>query len=268
MVERQLGDVLGLSIGTAIPIEKLLTSNTAKEYNTLYINVRTMYRNFIGSFQADAVPDGAKCYKEFLEELDTLSGIVDMSFPSSIRLVYYYPSYNSLESSFTKCKLKSTKTQLQKNYSGKESFIFVNILNKITPQVEVYDTKLNGNHAKALIITHTPLDLLSHHSFSKLTLLESHTANLKNKPEWITKLTKNQNYYNIPFNILTLQILGDRSTQFSAMSNKLIKSYTALATMNRWSPSTTLEKIKFDIRKMPDKLTAGLLLEMANMRLK
>lgn len=268
MSERQLGDIVGVSIGTAIPIEKLLTTDTAKNYNTLYINIRTMYRNYIGSFSPDAVPDGRECYTNFLEELETLAGVIEMSISTPLRLIYYFMTYDSLESSFRKCNLKKPKTQLQKNYAAKESFVYTNMVNKVNPQVALYDTKLQGNHAKALIITHTPLDLLAHLSFSKLTLLESHTGTLKEKSEWISKLSKNPNYANIPFNIVTLQVLGDKSVQFSAMSNKLSKSYTDLATKYQWSPSTSLEKVKFDIRKIPDKAMATLLLTLASVSLK
>lgn len=268
MVERQLGDTLGLSIGTAIPMEKLLTTNVSKEYNALYLNVRTLYRNYVGSFPANQIPDGKELYNGFLEELDTIQGIVNMSLPSSMRMVYYYMTYDSLQSIFTKCKLKVSQTQIQKNYSGIESFVFANIASKIKPELEVYDTKLNGNHTKGLIITHIPLDLLGHPTFSKLTLLESHTGTFKNKSEWISKLTKNGTYSNIPFNVLTMQIIGDRSGLFSAMPNKFIKTYVELAKACKWTPSTNIEKIKFDIRKVSDKAVASVLLELANARLK
>jgi len=142
-------------------------------------------------------------------------------FLVSCKPVFYLPTAKSFRTVNARAKINKHDTTKQKNYETLERSTMLKALAKLDKNlVQVFDTAIKGNNSASLIITHLPLDLLSAGSFRKLVLLESHTGALKTKSEWITKLSKNENYRNIPFNILSVQVLGDRNNQFSSMGIK------------------------------------------------
>jgi hypothetical protein len=70
--------------------------------------------------------------------------------------------------------------------------------------------------------------------------------------EMIRKLSTSDKYANLPFNILTLQLLGDKSLLFESMGVKMINPIIDLAIEQKWSAITNFEKVKGDIRKIRD----------------
>ena len=265
---RVLGEILAISVATAIPLEHLLATDIAKGYTHIYLNVRTLYRNFHGSFEKENVPTLTKYVDLFVTEILLIHSIISESVKGNLQPVYYMPTSKSLPVIMPWAKLKKESTQRQKNYESLEKMTIVKTLAKLDKNfVLIIDTLLKGQNASALIITHLPLDLLSYSSFRKLTLLESHTGALKSKVEWIVKLSKNSHYRNIPFNILSIQVLGDRNTQLGSMGIKLSNELLALAEKHHWSAITSLEKVKSDIRVMANKETAAFLLKLASVTL-
>ena len=77
------------------------------------------------------------------------------------------------------------------------------------------------------------------------SLLESHTGKLKSPIDWNTKLKDKP--YNMPFNILTLQVLGD-GQQFTAQKKEVVLDFKKLADDKNWSPTTTMKKINEDLK--------------------
>ena len=65
--ERALGEIFAsISISTAVSLEKLMESGAYKAYSHIYINVSTLFRNYLGSFKVDKTNDYNK------KELDDL----------------------------------------------------------------------------------------------------------------------------------------------------------------------------------------------------
>jgi hypothetical protein len=64
-----------------------------------------------------------------------------------------------------------------------------------------------------------------------------------------------------------MQILGDRSTLFNASKPSIKKPFLEIAEKGKWKPTTTLEKVKFDIQKLPENETKKMLKAMASVRL-
>ena len=132
--------------------------------------------------------------------------------------------------------------------------------------VEV-DTKIYGNHAKSLILTLYPIDLFSITTFRDLALLESHTGAIKLYPKWSGKISSKEEYVNLPFNLLTLQVIGDGKL-FYSMGRVFTKALLELADKGNWTAITTKDKVKFDISRMKDRFAAGVFLEMLTISLK
>lgn len=112
-------------------------------------------------------------------------------------------------------------------------------------------------------MTHVPVDLLTGTRFSKLTLLESHTAKLKNKLDWNSKLTNGKDLPNMPFNAMTLQVFGDGGLFFSPMPMAVKKEVMSIAEKYKWTPATSLDKVKYGLQGMNDHLTRQILLTMS-----
>jgi len=82
---RVFGETLSISVGTAIPLEQLLTTEMAKGYTHLYMNMRTLYRNFHGSFPRDNLPVLSKYVGLFVEEIMMIKAIVSESIPGKLQ---------------------------------------------------------------------------------------------------------------------------------------------------------------------------------------
>jgi hypothetical protein len=265
---RVIGETVPVSIGTAIPIETIINNQELQgKYNALYINVRTVLRNLIGAYEkAPTNFETGAVIDTFIEEIDTLLNLAKTYFTNGFSVTLYYPSYGSVVDLFTRANVKEPITKLQREKYQLERKCYERML-KERPTVIKTNCKLSGANSEALIVTHYPIDLLSFTTFRKLTLLESHTGHIKDKPQWLTKLSTKSEHSNLPFNILTLQILGD-GKMFGSMGSKYTGVLTKLAESGQWTTLTTKERVKFDINRMNDKLAEMLLKEMLNITLK
>lgn len=266
--DRALGEKLSISIGTAIPLEILLEEKTSLHYNFLYMNLATLHRNFYDSYPAGQIPAFKTYLKLFIEEVQVIQSIVVDTIQGIILPVLYIATGKSIKIKMPHANVKYPTTTLQITYDELERAVINGTLKKLgMGTIQVYDILIKGNNVTALMLTHHALDLMSRASFRKLDLLESHTGLIKTKSQWITKLSKSDIYRNLPFNIFTIQILGDRSKQFSAINSRTLKVVLDLAKTNKWSAATTLEKVKYDLRKIPDAALSAKLLEMAMVKL-
>lgn len=270
MAERELGTILAVSIGTAIPLEVLIAADKPYKEDYLFMNIRTLYRNYFGSY-TDPHGEGAKKFAMgFIDELDTIESTIVNTVVGNMHPIFYFMSNKTLPRQMPKAKIKTPRTEKQKNYEDLERFTFSLLFkNKDWDEkIKVFDSLVKGGNARAFMISHYPLDLLSKPRFQTLNLLESHTGAIKGPSRWITKVTTNEEYQHLPFGPLVIQLLGDGGTQFLSSGQKLIKPLLELAEKNNWTIATGVEKMKLDIRnKMKDKEAAAILLEMMTVRL-
>lgn len=251
-----------ISIGTAIAIQaicgydpegKLLGQGpVVQNYRNIYINVRTLARNFIGG-QLQEV-------RSSLNERDIVYGIVsDLKIinevlqkftPSGIKVVPYLCLHKNIKRIFPGAILKEPKTEIQRSQKRIEDNVIdllvkTQALNK-TNHILIFDTKFNiPKQDDTLIITHQPIDLLNDTLFRKLVLLESHTGKLKTSIEWNTKLKNfKPEYQRIPFNELTIQMFGDTGDLFfPILSPKLKNELVSVADKFQWNPLTTKQRL-------------------------
>ena len=265
---RVLGEVIPVSVGTALALEAILNSNEIKSYDSLYLNVQTLHRNYHGSFNGSELPDLPDYIAEFYDEIERLLLFISDSLGKPLKPVFYIATNKSLASKCPRAKLRFPSTDKQKNYESLDKRVVEAVIKKFTDKhILIYDMLIKGNNSSALIVTHHLLDLLSLHTFRKLTLLESHTGALKARTQWSSKLNKHPDIVNIPFNILTVQILGDNGNKLKQMDRPMVNALFTMAKDYHWSSSTTLEKIKFDTDKLKDRFLASVIKEMCNVKI-
>lgn len=266
-MQREVGDQLAISIGTALAIEPFMDDSKDFKHHRLSINLRTLFRNYAGAF-TDDIHDykPREIQANFLEEVSVLSDVLVHLLPRQVIVDMYVCSFKSLRKRMPYAVFKTTHTSKQQLYLDLENRILDKVLSKLKT-VSVYDSLIKGRNSKGLIITHSPVDLLSASEFRSLELLESHTGKIKSRNEWTKKLTSNDKYSNLPFNPMTLQLLGDHSLLLRNMGPKYIKPVLELAIQRRWSTATTLMKVKYDLQNIRDPLLATILVKMLNTKL-
>ena len=249
--DRSLGEKLSISIGTAIPLESLLVDG-AKGVGHLYMNISTLFRNYAGSFEDPFKIKRKEFTLGFISELNLIHSIVIEGITGNISPIFYITRGKSILTSFKHCKIKYAHTRAQIDYEDLHDSVIteaVRLLKGVL--VEEYDLLINGKHTVSYMITSYPMDLLSHHKFRNLTLLESHTGVLKERKNWISKLNSSDKYSNVPFNLLSIQILGDKSKWLNSMGREWTNMLLDIAVYGNWHPLTTMEKVKFDIARTP-----------------
>lgn len=272
-MNRTLGETIAVSIGTAIPFEKILTSElTLKPEGVIYLNLKTLFRNFYGSFELPDLISDKKLLELFLEEIDILLGIIDVSLPVQLEPILYLMTNKSLVKKMPNAKFKNNFTQKQQYYLDLERLTIEKVIEEksLAKKIRIYDTSLdveNPNSHQNIILTHLPMDLLSYWKIPFLSLLESHTGELKNKSLWTKKLTSNVNYIHLPFNPLTIQLLGDKSKTIGSFETKVINHYVELSIQKKWKPTTTVEKIVFDLDYLKDPLMVKVFKQMVMVKL-
>lgn len=230
-----------------------------KDFSQVWVNVDTLLRNLIGSVPTeaakeltpDALVDGLQ------SEILVLEGVIADHTNNLVNTFFYKCDYSKLDKRFPKATIKVPKTDKQVFQHNLHLKVLENI-NCLS-----FDSKITKGGERAVILTHHPLDLLSKSNFTSLSLLESHTGKVKKPIQWNSKLQKSSvDVSNIPFNNFTLQIFGD-GVDFNGQLPNIKKLIASLAETAKWSPLTTLEKITFNLKRLPpDPLTTDLL-EMA-----
>ena len=266
-----------ISIGTALSLESIAIGNNPvydpervipnevkiNDYQELWINLSTLYRNILGSVvtasQAMIVPEDLLITLEF--ETETIKEIIAKLSLDRVKVIYYYSHYKGLAKKYVHAKVREDTTPKQHKYTEDRNKIITEYLKRHKKVGEVVEFDLSIKPtlpSKVLIITHEAYDLLSAHNFTEMTLLESHTGKMKDKSHWWTKLSNSKELMRMPFNKCTLQIFGD-SQRFHPMSNKVRAAVIALANERQWTPVTTNARLRYSFEQMPDRFTGAIL---------
>jgi hypothetical protein len=224
------------------------------KYSELWINVRTLFRNLMGSLDKDthnsAIP--SRLAEEILLEMDTIDAIVSEYSKSRTKVVYYFSNYNGIETKYKHAVPRLDNTDAQKTYTALQNSCMEYVLkeSQLSSRVKGFDLKIKGDPGTlALILTSYAFDLIASKSFARLSLLESHTGKIKEKAQFYTKYYNGKDLANIPFREDLLTIFGD-SSHFRPMALKLREEIIAVATKYSWTHVTTLDKIKYSINEI------------------
>lgn len=263
MTERTKG-TLPISVGTALAIEAL-TSVPMHRYGALLINLRTVIRNARQAYD-DYTPTVKELTQATKEDIVGIAeAIVAMKIKTLLELKFYYPSYQALPRLFPMAKLKNVNekgTDKQKLVAQLEEQVATNILKEFGEAITKVNTRIPDFTQEALIITHHPVDLVMTDSYARLNLLESHTGTIKNYTLFYTKLTGSDKFNNIPFNKLTIQIFGDKSTNFYSQNEGVKNEIKQLADLARWSSASSPSLVARSIRSLGNTPEKQILLKM------
>lgn len=262
--DRAMG-ALPLSIATSLAIESACGIHPEIKvpkapilgYQELWINLRTLFRNLLGSLDKEAykraMPNVLALALE--EEMDQIRSIIKEYSNDRCEVVFYVSNYKDIERRYPHAVVRRDNTENQKSYTILLTATFQILLKRHekSPEsmINVFDLKLHNakGKKKAMIITHYAFDLLSHKAFEQLSLLESHTGKIKEQSQWYTKYYEGNKLSRFPFREDFVQIFGDSET-FRPGDNNLRRDLMAIAEKYNWNALITHDKIVYGINQL------------------
>lgn len=249
MTDRVLGEEIAISVATAQIFELTLTQEIPYKPDGVIFNVRTLWRNFWEAYDKDTRPITRNLVEPFFEELEVIAGLM---VNIGIQHYFYWPEYRGLFTKFPGSvpKPDEKKTANAVIFDASEALIAAEV--KRRKAATILDLLLPNNNGNFWLVSHLPIDLFNRYQFSSLKLLQSHTGRLIEPIGWNKTIFANERYHRMPFNVFTFSIFGDRSKMFSGHPIRIRKAVFQLAEENHWTPLTTIEKIRYDIKKVTD----------------
>ena len=272
---RELGQY-PLSIATSLAMESVtgihpeINRDTVllQNYDTLWLNTRTLFRNVRGA--AQGVSGFEKVTPEeyaevMINEIESIIDITSNNTNGKTKVMLYYSNYAKVEHMHKHAQVRKDNTDIQKAYTALSkkvhSALFKLIRDMGLPFTGVDDIVDSKTPSKNLFLTNYAYDLLAHNSLFGVTLLESHTGAVKPKAMWHTKFVDGKSLPMIPFNRLFMQIFGDKET-FKPMDKKLRNDIIEIAKKYRWNNSTTASMIDYGIRSMKNHYAVDVIRDM------
>lgn len=232
----------------------------------LWVNVRTLFRNLLGSLKTAEDRNGVlpnALHVALTEEMTIVEAVVNKASQGRTGVVYYACDYTSLPRKYPKAQLKESKTSNQLTYLALEQQTLKLVMKEHgSEDLRHFDIELTGAHKDAWMISHLPVDLLSKSHFQSLKLLESHTGVLKGPSLWYTKLTNGKDLPHIPFGPFALQVFGDGGHHFQQMPRVIREEVLRLAEEYKWNATTTKDRISLSVRTIKDPMTRQFLLSL------
>lgn len=271
-----------LSIGTSLSFESLFPGTQApydperpipnkidlSDYDELWINLFTLFRNIVASVPTVKVPTLMADDVAYVmsEEVDLIQELVSMNTDNRVKVIFYSSSYKDLKKHFKHASVRGDNTEKQRQMTDLltasiNSFYKHQTERDSLKHFNLYLEPLNSSNKKVLILSNYAFDLLSYKKFMRMDLLESHTGVLKDRARWNTKYSDGKNLVRMPFNEMLLQVFGDSQT-FHPMDKNLRKDIIALAETSQWNPLTTDERVRFTIGNLKNPYFVSILREM------
>lgn len=277
IAEREVGQY-PLSVATSLALEGAcgihvdlpIKKAPMLEYGEFWVNLRTLFRNFMGALPKDAVNGVVpkQIDDAIRDEMETIKRIVQEVSNGRCKVVFYVSNYAGMAERYPLAKLRTERTNKQMEYMEIKRQTLQSLLASLEQQggedIRVFKLKLFPQQQnKTLIFTHYAYDLLSWKAFSRLDLVESNTGAVKQRPQWYTKYQGGRELSMIPFREDFIQVFGDSRT-FFPMPIKIRQEVIELAQRYNWSAITTDEKIRLNIEQMKNletrKILQGLLI--------
>ena len=275
--ERAIGK-LPISIATSLAIERAIGIHDEfsdpkpiiTEYQELWINLKTLFRNLFHALDKDAAKLvlGVDLAGALIDEMNMIVSVIDEYSSSKVKVVFYVSNYNDLDVYYKLGKVRTDNTEIQKEYTLLMKQAIGKVL-KVEEQSHSHDIrtfelslKTEKRH-KVLLVTHYPIDLLSSKTFTHLDLLESHTGNVLGKALWYKKYHDGKDLAQIPFNGCFIQIFGDKET-FKPYPIAVRRDILEIAKRYNWSSVSTDDKIRYGLKELKDPYTRELMLSIVN----
>jgi hypothetical protein len=265
ITNREVG-LLQLSIATSMAIESFcglsppkdetVAYNVSDQFDTLWINLRTLYRNYLGSFDATSRPRPATVVKDLIDEIYTITRTVAEYSGNRCSVMCYFSNYSDVERKHPGAVVRAMSTDKQKEAYSFSLKVFAELFRQIKkykiPFLGINDLITKWGFVNNAIITHYAYDLLAHSVTFRLTLLESHTGALKSKALWHTKYLDGKDLPMIPFTRQFLQIFGDKET-FRPFDPKVRRDIVEIAKKYKWNGNTSDSMIRYGLGSMKNR---------------
>lgn len=259
MLDRSITS-FGLSIGTGLMFESLFKPTTDRidetrevpeqidvnKYNKHYINLYTLIRNIISSFSTND-------RKNLLMRSDKVDLIMEIISEEAVIInslyegtgcepIFYKPDYKKITKKIPDSYLNNLNKDIET--------LYVKVLEGVSSDDNMNYVLPKNIREDVLITTHFPIDLFNYKNFKSLSILESHTGKLKDRKDFNSKYKTFSSYNKniLPFTELILQILGD-GHMFKGAKPSIKKRLYTVAMDNKWSPTTTKDRIRNTIAK-------------------
>lgn len=257
---------LGMSIGTSSGIELGDAGASIRNSDVVLFNIFTLIRNAYDAYEdkeEKAAVKSDQLIKDVIEDLKLISRwMEDARKNKPISMIVYYPTYFSLGFKFPLAEIKKPKTALQIEYDELTKLTAKELYKQFDKLIQKTDVGMPAFKGKGIVLTHHVVDLAVYEYPARLTLLESHTGKLKPYTQWYTKLTGGDELHYMPFNKLTIQVFGDRATNFFSSSMKIKNLVKSIAMENKWTSATTVSRVRNTINSMDNSLDRTGLLKM------
>jgi hypothetical protein len=268
IAERAVGQ-FPLSVATSLAIESAcgihpeiqVARAPILKYPTMWVNARTLFRNFMGSLPKDAARGivSEDIAEVVAEEMDQIESIIRDYSNGRTQLVFYYSNYANMERKYKHAVLRMDNTPKQKEYTAIHNNAMEMLIKHLGKRLLVFELKLRPEtRPQTLLLTHYAYDLVSNPAFASLALLESHTGAIKERAQWYTKYYQGKELPMIPFREDFLQVFGDNE-HFRPMDIRLRRELIDVATKYKWSAVTTKDKILYGINQMQNPYARDLL---------
>lgn len=255
-----------LSISTGLAFESLFAPRQAvydperpvpppvdiSQYNQMWINVETLFRNMVEASDAVALQNTG--YKEtssvLYDEMNTIESLLSTEGRGQMTPVFYICDYAHALSSIPKgfsIRERTAPNQIAMHDLMKKT---MKELLRLSSGIKNFPGAIRASgQDSALILSHYPYDLLSKRMFKKLDLLESNTGKIKKPNQWNTKYypVPKANMTILPFNRPLLLAFGDK-VLIQPWPIKLRREILDIAEKRDWTPATTMDKILLDTK--------------------
>ena len=216
----------GCNISSGIILDTLATEKNKTV--DIYINMLTLYRNFVDTLEADTNTkilffkssiDINTIYNKFLDDTTIfLEAIMELGFNP----IVFIPTYKKLKKRWSNFKELNDFKSIHYFIHLTETGVIKQFKDRFKNVVIDIDYKLPYNK-DMFIMTHIAFDLLNYIKHRDIKLIESHTGKIKKYDEFFTKYHKLGKYVMsvMPFNEILLQIYGDSANLLTSQNIKV-----------------------------------------------
>ena len=244
---------LGCNIASGIVLEQLIHNKSKKL--PIYFNVKTLFRNYVACLDGNADEKikilknhvvARPIIKNFIEDTSILvNAFIDAGYDIKLYNIDYKPFLKNVFEARKEEDLKGLKSVVRKIESLAISYIkkdFPGIFEEHKPKVKF---------AKEFyIVTHIGIELLNFTGNKKVTLIESHTGEMKDFTKWYSKYAKigSRRMDIFGFNELLYNILGDNE-YVKPTDIKLRKHIFNIAIENAWTSDMSENEVRASIKR-------------------
>lgn len=257
-----------LSIGTGLMFESLFTpteprydvervipnSVVADNYSYHYINLLTLVRNIISSFQVRLEPDAVMKPSSFVDCLkDEIATIDSLYQNTNCQPVFYLPDFEDLKKIYNKGKDREETEPVERFFKIYKRLKKLNLSNNFVSGVEILEDIIKlprfSIKEKVLITTNLGVDL---NAPGDISLLDSHTGVLYPRSKFYVKYNKigSKDMSVLPMNEYILYLVGDTTLSLIIDPKTRLRVYE-MAIENTWNQKTSEYHIKSRLQADP-----------------